>query len=448
MTRARACSAAMADAMARLEADPRDHEAYVTLARCSARAGDAKSAQEAFRIAIRILLEAPGCVGREMEWADRQRAAWELQEEGEKLLEEATWREKDAMEALRRKHDQQKEHDPPGSSPHSMAHQTRSSTATRSTNLNDGVERNRSKDPASGYIKGAGKQTPSWHRPSHSPRDPHHHKQHFTYKHQENDKPRDYEASRRTNNYQENDVDVMMEHLNHYQLLGVEETADFNTIRKAYLKKVVTAHPDKGGSALLFARMQEAYSTLGDYTARQAYDRRIQRDLSCTTPRRGTFSGPGNPEVPQEHADLSEDAYNEMLRHKSEHFLGRARSLQHEGRFEQAYEIATEAIRLAIACKKENLHEFLLARALLNQDLGKYDHAIADAEEALSMKKNCANCLWLLGQLHSQEGQWEEAEEVLTRLSCVCQDSSILAESNILLEEVLRQSSDLRCPFA
>lgn len=447
MTRARACSAAMADAMARLEADPRDHDAYVTLGRCSARAGDARSAQEAFRIAIRILLEAPGCVGREMELEDRQRAAWELQKEEQKVLEEAMWREKDAMEALRRKHDQRKEHDPPCSSPHSVAHQTGSSNATRRDDLNCGVGKKEGREPTNGHLKGAGKQTPSWHRSSRSPRDSHHHQQHFTYKHQQTDKPRDHEASQKTGNLQENDVDALLKHLNHYQLLGVDETADLNTIRKAYLKKVVTAHPDKGGSTLLFARMQEAYSTLGDYTARQAYDRRVQHNPSCSTPCRGTFSGWGNSEVPQEHADLSEDEYNEKLCHKSEHLLGRARSLQHEGRFEQAIATATEAIRLAIACKKENLHEFLLARALLNQDVGKYDHAIADAEEALSMKKNCANCLWLLGQLHSQEGQWEEAEEVLTRLSCVCQDSSILAESNILLEEVMRQSSGLRCPY-
>jgi len=438
----------MADAMARLEADPRDHEAYVRLARCSARAGDARSAQEAFRIAIRILLEAPGCFGREMELEDRQRAAWELQKEEEKVLEEATWREKDAMEALRRKHNQRKEHDPPGSSPHSVAHKTGSSNATRNDNLNCRVGKKGGRDPANGHSKGAGKQTPSLHRPSHSPRDSHHHQQHFTYKHQQNDKPRDHEASQQTDNHQEKDVDAMLKHLNHYQLLEVDEAADFNTIRKAYLKKVVTAHPDKGGSALLFARMQEAYSTLGDYTARQAYDRRVQHDPSCSTPRQGTFSGWGNSEVPQEHADLSEDEYNEMICHKSEHLLGRARSLQHEGRFEQAYETATEAIRLAIACKKENLHEFLIARALLNQGLGKYDHAIADAEEALSMKKKCANCLWLLGQLYFQEAQWEEAEEVLTMLSCVCQDPSILAESNILLEEAMRQSSVLRCPYA
>lgn len=57
-----------------------------------------------------------------------------------------------------------------------------------------------------------------------------------------------------------------------YDILGVDETADQRDIRKAYLKKVVSEHPDKGGSATSFDRLQNAYQILSNPEERSAYD--------------------------------------------------------------------------------------------------------------------------------------------------------------------------------
>lgn len=59
---------------------------------------------------------------------------------------------------------------------------------------------------------------------------------------------------------------------NFYQVLGVSETASQDEIKKAYRKKAVESHPDKGGDEEVFKKISEAYDVLGDETKRQQYD--------------------------------------------------------------------------------------------------------------------------------------------------------------------------------
>jgi len=61
----------------------------------------------------------------------------------------------------------------------------------------------------------------------------------------------------------------------HYQVLGVDGDAATADIRTAFREKAKDAHPDKGGDEKDFHRILEAYETLVDPAARQAYDRRI-----------------------------------------------------------------------------------------------------------------------------------------------------------------------------
>ena len=49
---------------------------------------------------------------------------------------------------------------------------------------------------------------------------------------------------------------------NFYQILDVPETASQEEIKKAYRKKAVESHPDKGGDEEVFKKISEAYDTL------------------------------------------------------------------------------------------------------------------------------------------------------------------------------------------
>ncbi|KAI0059331.1 TPR-like protein [Artomyces pyxidatus] len=58
----------------------------------------------------------------------------------------------------------------------------------------------------------------------------------------------------------------------YYKVLGVSRDADEKTIKKAYRKATMTAHPDKGGSEAKMAVVNEAYEVLSDPELRQRFD--------------------------------------------------------------------------------------------------------------------------------------------------------------------------------
>lgn len=59
---------------------------------------------------------------------------------------------------------------------------------------------------------------------------------------------------------------------NYYNILGVSESASQEEIKKAYRKKAIESHPDKGGNEEEFKKISEAYDTLGDENKRKNYD--------------------------------------------------------------------------------------------------------------------------------------------------------------------------------
>ena len=78
----------------------------------------------------------------------------------------------------------------------------------------------------------------------------------------------------------------------HYAALGIQETADASDIRKAYKKRALQTHPDKGGDEEEFKRVGAAYAVLSDEEKRRDYDEmrtdglrqgeRDQTDYQCT----------------------------------------------------------------------------------------------------------------------------------------------------------------------
>jgi hypothetical protein len=57
-----------------------------------------------------------------------------------------------------------------------------------------------------------------------------------------------------------------------YILLGLERSANDATIKQAYRKAAKNAHPDSGGDADRFAKLQTAYDLLKDPVRRRVYD--------------------------------------------------------------------------------------------------------------------------------------------------------------------------------
>jgi len=60
--------------------------------------------------------------------------------------------------------------------------------------------------------------------------------------------------------------------MDYYQILGVNENASQDEIKKAYKKLAMKNHPDRGGNTQKFQEISQAYDTLGDEQKRQQYN--------------------------------------------------------------------------------------------------------------------------------------------------------------------------------
>lgn len=62
--------------------------------------------------------------------------------------------------------------------------------------------------------------------------------------------------------------------MNPYEILGLDSSASAEDIKRAYRKKALQLHPDKGGNVEQFKELNRAYEILSDPAKRQEYDGR------------------------------------------------------------------------------------------------------------------------------------------------------------------------------
>ncbi|KAI0290490.1 hypothetical protein BC826DRAFT_970424 [Russula brevipes] len=72
----------------------------------------------------------------------------------------------------------------------------------------------------------------------------------------------------------------MVKETKYYDLLEVEPDASESDLKKAYRKKALRLHPDKGGDPELFKEVTHAYEVLSDSQKRSIYDTRGEAGLS------------------------------------------------------------------------------------------------------------------------------------------------------------------------
>ena len=77
--------------------------------------------------------------------------------------------------------------------------------------------------------------------------------------------------------------------MNYYSILGIDKTANIKAIKKAYHKKAMKEHPDKGGNEEKFKKIARAYEILSDPDKRVMYDKFGEDGLKGQT-----FSSPSD----------------------------------------------------------------------------------------------------------------------------------------------------------
>ena len=81
---------------------------------------------------------------------------------------------------------------------------------------------------------------------------------------------------------------------NYYSILGVDENASSDVIKKAFRKLSMKHHPDRGGKKIIFQKINEAYQTLSDPQKKQEYN--MSRNGNPLAHLFGGMRGPKNSE--------------------------------------------------------------------------------------------------------------------------------------------------------
>lgn len=141
--------------------------------------------------------------------------------------------------------------------------------------------------------------------------------------------------------------------MDHYQTLGVNKSASFEDIKKAYRKLAAQHHPDRGGDTKKFQEIQSAYDTLIDPQKRAAYDN--------PQPQHGFHFQAGG--FPPGFEDMFEHAFGGMFGRRQQH-RNRSLNLQTRISLEEAFWGKDFIANLRLPSGREQVIEIKIPRGI------------------------------------------------------------------------------------
>lgn len=206
----------------------------------------------------------------------------------------------------------------------------------------------------------------------------------------------------------------------HYAVLGLAPGATAAEVRRAYLRRVAAAHPDKGGDRAAFDRVQAAHAVLSDPTERLIYDEQLERRLTGSSSSSsgvdlgsgGSSSasgGDGSGRTLQSRGGVTAVVHGQTQGSHSHAQHPRAVQAscagQGAGCASAELQVTTAAIQALQggsgggADAAAGLAAAYLRRAELHKVAGQLHHALFDAEESLRLQPGSAQAAALVGQL-------------------------------------------------
>lgn len=179
----------------------------------------------------------------------------------------------------------------------------------------------------------------------------------------------------------------------HYEELGVSDAATPDEIKRAYRKKAVETHPDKGGDADEFAAAVAAYEVLKDPERRLLYDAtgsdRHQVDFEAQVRDRlfRLFNQAIASDIDVPIVETARNNLKEIL----------DRFIPQQSQDLLAQKTKFEKKRKRVKSKAQNL-----VHMLIDQNLAKIDHAIVGLESEKKIVEAC------LKELDSYSEDWKD----------------------------------------
>ena len=130
----------------------------------------------------------------------------------------------------------------------------------------------------------------------------------------------------------DNTTEVIDSEYNSYEILGLDQGCSFDEIKKAYKKRALQYHPDRGGNKAIFALIKKAYNDLlAEYEQEHQFENKINQEVSNSQYEADLTSGFQNRYVDKDNFNINkfnkvfneyridddnDDGYGELMNNK------------------------------------------------------------------------------------------------------------------------------------